>query len=147
MADPVGELQLGIVGPVGPTSTSVVSAARPALAERDDAPADEAFAHDFETLFRAHHSELCAFAYRFVGSVDEARDVVQDVFMTVWRRRAVLRAEMPTRGYLYRATRNVALHRLRHVAVEERHALLEHADEIDAGTEDRFEAVELQHAA
>jgi len=60
----------------------------------------------FEILVRRYHPELFAFAVRRLGDSDAADDILQDVFLGVWRRRETLTAETPLRAYLYRAVRN-----------------------------------------
>lgn len=56
-------------------------------------------ADDFTALFAAHYPELLRFAVRRVGA-DAASDVVADVFLVAWRRRADLPAET-ARAWLY----------------------------------------------
>ena len=68
----------------------------------------------FETLFRTHYPGMCAFAARLVTSRDVAEDLVQEVFLYVWRNREVWRVERSVRQYLYAALRHGALRYLRH---------------------------------
>ena len=44
----------------------------------------------FEALFRAHAGALCRLAYHYLESTALAEDVVQDVLLRVWERRATL---------------------------------------------------------
>lgn len=62
----------------------------------------------FEAIFRRYHQELCGVAERVVGARVAAEDVVQDVFLAVWKLRDHLRAGS-LQAYLRRATRNMAL--------------------------------------
>ncbi len=62
-----------------------------------------------ERIFFAYYPALCAFAMRFVGSRDEAREVVQEVFARIWERRAGWHVQVSLKAYLYRAVRNQAL--------------------------------------
>lgn len=41
---------------------------------------------DFEDAYRAHHRAVYAAALRVLGDTGQAQDVVQDVFMKLWRR-------------------------------------------------------------
>lgn len=75
----------------------------------------------FESLFRAHHPGMCAFARRLVGSVDIAEDLVQEVFLYVWRHRDSVQMRTSTRVYLYSALRHGALRYFRHERVVQRH--------------------------
>lgn len=76
-----------------------------------------------EELFREHYVELCAFVYGYVASDDAAEDVVQDIFLSIWKdpARWTERADK-LRILLYVAARNRALDHLRYRQVRERHA-------------------------
>ncbi len=67
-----------------------------------------------EKLFKAHYAALVSFAAGMVASTDAAEDLVQEVFLTVWRRRAEARLDAIPRAYLYKAVRHRALNALRH---------------------------------
>jgi len=82
----------------------------------------------FERTFRLHYAELCDFAAFYVGSADEAEEVVQDVFFAIWLRRTDLETRVSMRSYLFGAVRNHSLQRTRHAAVVRRHAETESAE-------------------
>ncbi len=82
----------------------------------------------FERTFRLNYAELCDFAAYYLGSADEAEEVVQDVFFAIWIRREDLEARVSMRSYLYGAVRNHALQKTRHAAVVRRHTESESAD-------------------
>jgi RNA polymerase sigma-70 factor (ECF subfamily) len=63
----------------------------------------------FEDMFDAFYRRLCAFAAGIVGSKDEARQVVHDVFLKIWQRRDEWTVRRSLKAYLYQATRNQAL--------------------------------------
>lgn len=63
----------------------------------------------FEQMFDAFYQRLCAFAAGIVGSKDEARQVVHDVFLKIWQRRKEWTVHRSLKAYLYQATRNQAL--------------------------------------
>ena len=75
----------------------------------------------FERTFRLHYAELCDFAAFYVGSADEAEEVVQDVFFAIWLRREDMETRVSMRSYLFGAVRNHALHNSRHASVVRRH--------------------------
>ena len=75
-------------------------------------------AQTFEVLYRTHYSGLCDLVYGYVGSRDTARELVQDLFLTLWEKTAGSGAPMPAVPYLYTAARNRALRSLRHGKVE-----------------------------
>jgi RNA polymerase sigma-70 factor, ECF subfamily len=74
----------------------------------------------FESLFRAFAPGLCTFVARYVDSRSVAEDLVQDLFLTLWRKREEIRIDGTVDLYLYGAARNRALNYLRHQRVEER---------------------------
>lgn len=67
----------------------------------------------FERMFRAYYSRLCRFATQYVNSENRARDLVQDVFLQIWDRRADWDVRRSLKAYLYRSVRNRALNKVR----------------------------------
>lgn len=74
----------------------------------------------FESLFRAFAPGLCTFVARYVESRSVAEDLVQDLFLTLWRKREDIEIDGTVDLYLFGAARNRALNYLRHQRVEER---------------------------
>ena len=66
----------------------------------------------YEALFRAFAPGLVAFVAGYVRSSAVAEELVQDVFLAVWRARATLHIEGEAGAYLYAAARNRALSHL-----------------------------------
>ncbi len=69
--------------------------------------------NDYETfieqLFRTHYAALCRAVYPIVRDRDTAEDIVQDVFMKIWRSKTKLDTEQSVKAYLFRAAINTAL--------------------------------------
>jgi RNA polymerase sigma-70 factor (ECF subfamily) len=86
-----------------------------------DGPADRERA--FNALFRGHYAGLCRFLAHLLGSLAQAEEVVQDLFMYVWTHHEAIDETTPSRAYLYRAAHNAALNRLRHQRVEQQWAV------------------------
>jgi RNA polymerase sigma-70 factor (family 1) len=84
----------------------------------------------FDRLFRDYVDRLCAYACNLLRSSDEARDVVQDLFLWIWQHRAQWSVPGTLKTYLYQATHNRAIDRLRHRNVE-RAFRNTHADDPD----------------
>jgi RNA polymerase sigma-70 factor, ECF subfamily len=63
----------------------------------------------FEALFRARAGALCRLAYHYLESTALAEEVVQDVLLHVWERRASLSVRENLGAYLHVAVRNRAL--------------------------------------
>lgn len=66
-----------------------------------------------EQLFKTFQPGLVSFAYRMVYSEEDAREIVQDVFMGVWRNRAKLDLNEGLKSYLFTATKNKSLNHLK----------------------------------
>lgn len=58
--------------------------------------------------------EMYRFAKRFVSSVDEAEDVVQDLMMKFWQKREELVQYENVRAFALRCVKNECLNRLKH---------------------------------
>jgi len=72
----------------------------------------------FQALFDAYAESLLDFAFGYIGDVQVCEDIVQEVFVRIWRTRTKLNPELSLRAYLYRSVRNEALKYLRHEKVE-----------------------------
>lgn len=60
----------------------------------------------FELLYKAHYSMLCAFAYRYVKEHDEAEEVVQHTFYTLWKNRTKITISSSVTSYLMQAVKH-----------------------------------------
>jgi RNA polymerase sigma-70 factor (family 1) len=63
----------------------------------------------FRSLFVEHYRPLCNFAYRITGDIDQAEDIVQDVFVKLWNTHNLLQKDKNIRSYIYTMVRNHAL--------------------------------------
>jgi RNA polymerase sigma-70 factor (ECF subfamily) len=73
----------------------------------------------FEELYREHSARLYNVAYRMVGHPDEAEDLLQDIFLTVFRKLDSFRGASALSTWLYRLAMNVCLDRLRSRTVKQ----------------------------
>ncbi|MFT5587254.1 MAG: RNA polymerase sigma-70 factor (ECF subfamily) [Cognaticolwellia sp.] len=69
--------------------------------------------HCFEELFRRYSNRVYGISLGMVRSEAEAQDVVQETFMSAFRKLDSYRAESPFRGWLFRIASNASLMRLR----------------------------------
>jgi len=67
------------------------------------------YINEIEGLFKQYHKVLCNITSNIVNDRAAAEDIVQDVFMNLWRKRNEIDFAIPMKGYLYRATTNGAL--------------------------------------
>ena len=73
----------------------------------------------FRELFLSMHPKLIRYATTLMGDADEAKDIVSEVFGRAWEEFERL-GESPS-AWLYTATRNACLNRLKHLQVEQAH--------------------------
>jgi RNA polymerase sigma-70 factor (ECF subfamily) len=67
----------------------------------------------FETLYRRHVSMVYRHALRIVGNAEEAEEIVQEVFLTLYEKAKTFRGESAFSTWFYRLTVNRALMKLR----------------------------------
>ncbi|WP_158879427.1 RNA polymerase sigma factor [Amycolatopsis anabasis] len=96
------------------TSTSAEHAAGPPL---DDvtlvARAREGDVRAYEQLVLRYQGPMFRLAVRMLANRGDAEDVVQEVFLTAWRRLGQLQEDAAFVGWLYRTTTNRCLNALR----------------------------------
>ncbi|MBF6211859.1 sigma-70 family RNA polymerase sigma factor [Nocardia puris] len=64
---------------------------------------------DVLASFEGHRRELCAYAYRMLGSSFEAEDAVQETFTRAWKSYDSFEGRASLRSWLYRIATNVCL--------------------------------------
>jgi RNA polymerase sigma-70 factor (family 1) len=76
----------------------------------------------FDTLFRAYYAPLCHYACTFTNhDLDEAEDVVQQVFIKFWEQSTTLELQYSAKSYLYKMVYNRCLNRIRNTKVQEKY--------------------------
>lgn len=90
----------------------------------------------FKEIFDEHYALLCHVAYRYLNDADQAEEVVQDLFVRLWEKRAGLTIETSLRSYLLRAVRNQCLNLIQHEKIKQQHQVkiretLQIADDTD----------------
>lgn len=90
----------------------------------------------FEMIFKTYYKPLCTYAYSFLNDKDEAEEIVQSTFISVWEKRSGLEIQTSFKSYLYRMVRNSCLNVIKHEKVKKQHAVYQMA-----GGEPSHEAV------
>lgn len=67
----------------------------------------------FETLYRNYWAKVYNFAQIYILAKDEIEDVVQEVFIKVWKSRLSLKEEKNISNYLFVITRNLIFNQTR----------------------------------
>lgn len=76
----------------------------------------EDFEVTYKVLFRRYYAGLLFYATRLVGE-DDAEDIVQDVFVELWRRQDSVDVGDQIQAFLYRSVYTKAVNLLKHRAV------------------------------
>lgn len=87
------------------------------FAERDQHWREQIRAGDsqaFDALYLAYAQPLFDRAFGILGARHDAEELVQDIFVAIWQRRAEWAVDGSVAGYLFRAVRNRAINHLRH---------------------------------
>lgn len=74
----------------------------------------------FQRLFRRYYDELCDYVESQVGSPEVSEDLVQNVLLTLWRRREQVTLRTTLGAYLYGAARNESIKYRKHRTVRDR---------------------------
>lgn len=83
-------------------------------------------APSFSLLFNHYYSGLVVYADRFLGSRENAEDIVHDVFTSLWEKRSIIHPEFYVKGYLFTSVRNRCLNQIEHSRIQteyEKHLL------------------------
>lgn len=72
----------------------------------------------FEYLFTAYYPRLRNYASHFIADVDDVEDIIQDCFVNLWNRRAMLTG-VSLSSMLFTMVRNACLNFLKHKAIAE----------------------------
>jgi RNA polymerase sigma-70 factor (ECF subfamily) len=72
-------------------------------------------------LFKEHYEQLHRYAFTIVKDNDEAKDVVQSVFLNLWEKRESLNITTSGKAYLFRSVYNESLNHLKKQEVLQRH--------------------------
>ncbi|GAB3653564.1 sigma-70 family RNA polymerase sigma factor [Glycomyces tarimensis] len=88
--------------------------------------------NDVLNAFEPHRRELCAYAYRMLGSSFEAEDAVQETFTRAWNSYDKFEGRSSLRSWLYKIATNVCLDMLK--GPQRRARPMELAPASDAGT-------------
>jgi RNA polymerase sigma-70 factor (ECF subfamily) len=97
---------------------------------RASTDAESAEAERFERLYRSQADRVYGLCLRMTGDRQRAAELVQDVFVRVWRKLHLLRAESDPGAWVWRLATNVVFNDAR--ARRRRGARFELVDDVDA---------------
>jgi RNA polymerase sigma-70 factor (ECF subfamily) len=128
---------------------------RPAMKNPDQIPEQQLIAQiqagneaAFERLVRRFYEELCAFMEAQIGHATAAEDLVQDIFLNLWRRRGEWEPRSTLRAYLFGAARNASIKYRKRRQVRRRWKREEREKDPprEPGPDDAFRHRELEYA-
>ncbi len=76
----------------------------------------------FDELFRLYHPVLCGYAYKMVLDRDEAKEIAQQCFVSLWERRAQADQILSVKSFLFRSAHNICLNKFKHQKIKDRYA-------------------------
>lgn len=78
---------------------------------------------DLKNFFSIYYPELTSFASRFIANLTVCEDIVQDVFISFWKKQKNFPNMYAVKAFFYKSTRNSCLDYLKHSKVEEKYQL------------------------
>lgn len=77
---------------------------------------------EFDSFFKQYYTLFLSFACRYRLDVEEARDIVQDVFIAFWEQKENFSSVVAAKAFFYRSISNRCLNYLKHEDVKSRYA-------------------------
>lgn len=77
---------------------------------------------EFDLFFKKHYTLFLSFACRYRLDTEEARDIVQDVFIAFWEQHENFSSIVAIKAFFYRSIANRCLNHLKHEDVKSRYA-------------------------
>lgn len=74
-----------------------------------------------EEIFKQYFFELYEYAYFYVKDIQQAEDIIQDIFLKIWESRNKLIITTSLKSYLYKSVHNRCIQYLRHLSVRDKH--------------------------
>lgn len=99
----------------------------------------------FTLLFNRYYSGLVVYATHLLESDEHSADIVHDIFMSLWEKRASLFIEISIKSYLFTSVRNRCLNYISHLRVrtEYQESILKNGDVNGPLTWEHYDEVEL----
>lgn len=77
----------------------------------------------FEEVYREYYIPLCYYSLKYVESIEDSEEIVQDLFLKLWEKHDELEINSSLKAYLYRAVQNYALNYLNRKKTKEKYVL------------------------
>lgn len=92
--------------------------------------------HDLQELYRTQYGRLLNYGRSLIGSTEDVKEIINDVFLAVWRNRATLDKDRNVEAYLRRAVKNRCINylkanRMKKVDIEDKKYYLTNDETVD----------------
>lgn len=74
---------------------------------------------NFEQIYKQYYPKMFAFAKNYIPANEDAENIVQDVFLSLWERKQEIVISYTLVTYLFTLVKNRCLNFLRHKLIEE----------------------------
>jgi RNA polymerase sigma-70 factor (ECF subfamily) len=78
--------------------------------------------YSFGLVFHIYHARLYHFAFHYLNDEEASKDIVQDVFSSVWEEKEKFREVRNLSSWLYTLTKNLCLKKIDHLKVRQKHS-------------------------
>jgi RNA polymerase sigma-70 factor (family 1) len=99
----------------------------------------------FEEIYRRYWEQMSLYVLKVIHSPEDARDIVQDVFVSIWKRKDELRICQSLKSYLLKSVLNLSLRYIErhHRRQDFLKSLAAYCSELDVSTTGKLEFQEL----
>ncbi|MEM6525367.1 MAG: RNA polymerase sigma-70 factor [Bacteroidota bacterium] len=98
----------------------------------------------FQSLFDTYYLPLCMYAFGLLKDMESARDITQDVFVTIYESRSSIEIKSSVKAYLHRSVRNACLNHLKSTKVQAWHQVQIASQHSASDDHDSMERAELE---
>ena len=67
----------------------------------------------FEEMFRTYFTSLCYFAQKYIPDLDTSKEIVHNIFISIWEKREEFDFEKPAKSYLFTSVYNRCMNYIR----------------------------------
>jgi len=92
-------------------------------------------------LFDLYYTPLCVYAHKYFDSLDQAEDIVQEAFITLWEKNRLINFTGSIKSYLFSIVRNNSINKIKQ---EKRYRFEEIENQAYSIIEDKFESPKLE---
>lgn len=70
---------------------------------------------EFERFFKDNYKHLCLYAFGFLKDMDASEEIVQDVFVNLWKKRKDISISTNPKSYIYTSVKNLCFNQIKHL--------------------------------